>query len=92
MGTSFLKIEKEDRLRCKQIVFPAGFYLSESNKVYTPEISPLYRLATNKKDAEASDLARLVQQVGKSLHQIRDEIARWRVILDVPYQDYLLSK
>jgi hypothetical protein len=33
-----------------------------------------------------------VQQVGKSLHLIRDEIARWREILDVPYQEHLLSK
>ncbi len=26
------------------------------------------------------------------LHEIRDEIAKWRVILAVPYQEYLLSK
>jgi hypothetical protein len=34
----------------------------------------------------------LVQSVGKSLHLIRDEIRRWRIILEVPYQEYLLSK
>ena len=28
----------------------------------------------------------------KSLHQISDEIVRWREILDVPYQEYLLGK
>jgi len=30
-----------------------------------------------------------VQQVQKSLHIIRDEIARWRNILEVPYQEFL---
>lgn len=64
MGAKFLELEKVDRLRCKQIVFPAGFYLSSSNKVYTPEISPLYRLATNKKDAEASNMVQMVRVRG----------------------------
>lgn len=34
----------------------------------------------------------MVHQVGKSLHPIRDEIARWRKVLDIPYREYLLSK
>jgi len=33
----------------------------------------------------------LVQQVGESFHQIRDEVARWRNILEVPYQEHLRS-
>jgi hypothetical protein len=41
-------------MRCKQIVFPAGFYLDADNKVYTPEISHLIRLAAKKKDTEVS--------------------------------------
>ncbi|MBL8159249.1 recombinase family protein [Candidatus Saccharibacteria bacterium] len=61
MGGRFLAISQENRLRCKQVVFPAGFYLDEKNKVYTPEISPLYRLATMKKDAEASSNSFLVR-------------------------------
>jgi len=36
--------------------------------------------------------SQLVQRAGKSLHLISDEIARWRNILAVPYQEYLLSK
>ena len=32
--------------------------------------------------------SKLVQQVGKSLHLISDEIAGWRDILAVPYQEY----
>jgi hypothetical protein len=30
--------------------------------------------------------------VGKSLHPIRDKIARWRKILDIPYGEYILDK
>lgn len=67
MGNNFLDpelVSQENRLRCKQLVFPAGFYLDEDNKVYTPEISLLYRLATKKKDAEASDNSHLVRVRG----------------------------
>ncbi len=34
----------------------------------------------------------MVQQVGKSLHQIREEIGRWREILEVPNQEHLRKK
>ena len=61
MGSHFLKISKENRLRCKQLVFPAGFYIDKNNKVYTPEISPLYRLAVNKKDTEVSKNVNMVR-------------------------------
>lgn len=63
-GKHFLDAElvsKENRERCKNLIFPAGFYLDANKKVYTPEISPLYRLATNKKDAEASEKSHLVR-------------------------------
>lgn len=33
----------------------------------------------------------MVQQLGKSLHRISDEIARWRKILEVSYQEYWTS-
>ena len=52
---------QENRLRFKQIVFPAGFRLDADNNVYTPEISDLIRLASKKKDAEASDNSHLVR-------------------------------
>ena len=64
MGDRFLELSKEDRLRCKQIIFPAGFYLNAENNVYTPEISPLITLQTNKKDAEASDIDHMVRVPG----------------------------
>lgn len=34
----------------------------------------------------------MVQEAEKSLHEISGEIARWRDILAVPYQEYLLSR
>lgn len=58
------ELSKENRLRCKQIVFPAGFRLDKNGKVYTPEISPLITLQTTKKDAEASDNSHLVRVAG----------------------------
>ncbi len=64
MGSKFLEISQEHRLRCKQIAFPAGFYLDENNKVYTPEISPLLSLATQKKDTEVSYNSLLVRVQG----------------------------
>ncbi|HWZ65256.1 MAG TPA: hypothetical protein VNX65_00490 [Patescibacteria group bacterium] len=64
MGSEFLTIAPEHRLRCKQLLFPAGFYLDADNRVYTPEISPIYGLATKKKDAEASINSHLVRVGG----------------------------
>ena len=64
MGSNFLDptvVSSENRERCKQIVFPAGFWVNEDNKVYTPEISELYRLATIEKDTEVSDNSLMVR-------------------------------
>ncbi|MBA2279235.1 recombinase family protein [Candidatus Saccharibacteria bacterium] len=51
----------ENRLRFKQIVFPAGFRLDANKNVYTPEISELIRLAGNKKDLSITDKSHLVR-------------------------------
>ena len=64
MSSQFLELSQENRLRCKQVVFPAGFYLDANNKVYTPEISPLYRLVTNKKDLSVTEKSLLVRVRG----------------------------
>lgn len=61
MGRDFLAIDREDRLRCKQIIFPSGFYLTSDNKVYTPEISPLITLLPKKKSTEVLDNSRMVR-------------------------------
>jgi hypothetical protein len=64
MGSEFMTIPPAQRLRCKQLLFPAGFHLDADNRVYTPEISPIYGLATKKKSAEALDNSHLVRVKG----------------------------
>ena len=67
MGSQFLDervVSRENRLRCKELVFPSGFYVDKNNKVYTPEISPLIRLASNKKDTKVSNFSQLVRVTG----------------------------
>ena len=50
MERHFVKLPKPRLLQCKQMLFPAGFWIDENKKVYTPELSILTRLASNKKD------------------------------------------
>ncbi len=64
MGTNILTIDREDKERCKQIVFPGGLYVDANGKVYTTEMSPLYRLATNKKGTEVPSDSHLVRVRG----------------------------
>ncbi|HVC36517.1 MAG TPA: recombinase family protein [Candidatus Dormibacteraeota bacterium] len=66
IGAKFLdeSTSQENRLRCKQIVFPAGFHVDERNKVYTPEKSLLITLLPTKKDALAPDFSHLVRVRG----------------------------
>lgn len=64
MGANFLEISQENRLRCKQVIFPGGFYLDETKKVYTPEISPLITLAAKKKSTEVLNNSHLVRVRG----------------------------
>ena len=61
MGSRFLEVSPENRLRCKEVVFLAGFYVDDNKRVYTPEKSYLITLAAKKKDAEASSETQLVQ-------------------------------
>lgn len=62
-GSKFLEpsVSQENRLRCKQVVFPAGFYVNKNKKVYTPEKSYLITLLPSKKDASESDFSHLVR-------------------------------
>ncbi len=61
LGSNFFELSKENRLKCKQLIFPDGFYLDAKNKVYTPRISPIYSLATKKKDTEVSNKSQMVR-------------------------------
>lgn len=62
-GQRFLdpSLSEENRKRCKQIIFPAGFRMDADKNVYTPEISPLIRLATNKKDPSKLEKSSMVR-------------------------------
>jgi DNA invertase Pin-like site-specific DNA recombinase len=64
MGGKFLEISPKNRLRCKQIMFPEGFWVDENKKVYTPQVSILITLATNKKDTEVPSISHMVQADG----------------------------
>jgi len=63
IGKHFLEpyISRENRLRCKQMLFPEGIILSNKEKVYTPKVSVFYRGVAMKKDAEASNNSHLVR-------------------------------
>jgi DNA invertase Pin-like site-specific DNA recombinase len=65
-GRRFLDpaLSEENRKRCKQIIFPAGFRMDANKNVYTPEISPLIRLATNKKDLPELEKSSMVRVRG----------------------------
>ncbi|MDB5185279.1 MAG: hypothetical protein JWN38_1087 [Candidatus Saccharibacteria bacterium] len=65
-GKHFLQeyVSRENRLRCKQMIFPAGILINQKNKIYTPEMSVFYRLAAKKKDAEASIKSLMVRVRG----------------------------
>lgn len=67
MSSMFLDTElvsQENRKRCKQVMFPAGFVVDEDKKVYTPEVSLLVRLAANKKDLPETEKSSLVRVQG----------------------------
>lgn len=57
-------LEKAQRIKCKQLVFPGGFIVKSDEKVYTPEISPLYRFVSNKKEPVLTSDSHLVELVG----------------------------
>jgi hypothetical protein len=50
------------------------------------------RYATTKKDLPETEKSFMVRYMGENLHEISSEIARWRDILAVPYQEYLLGR
>ncbi len=63
IGQHFLEpyVSRDNRLRCKQMLFPDGIMILNKEKVYTPKVSVFFRGEVTKKDAEASDNSYLVQ-------------------------------
>lgn len=50
----------ENRIRCKQMLFPEEIFIDAQNKVHIPKISVFYRLATNEKDTEVPSISQMV--------------------------------
>lgn len=65
-GKHFLEpyLTKEYRIVCKQMLFPAGIYINQDEKVYTPKVSVFYRGEAKKKSAEALNSSHLVRVRG----------------------------
>ena len=49
---NILNLSPKNMRLCKQLLFPDGFYIDENKNVYTPKISPLYRLKSIKNGSE----------------------------------------
>ena len=49
---NILALPPKEMQLCKQLLFPDGFYVDENKNVYTPKISPLYRLKSIKNSSE----------------------------------------
>lgn len=64
LAVHFFELSREKQLECKQLVFPGGYWVDENKKVYTPEISEFYRLATNKKDLPETEKSSMVRVQG----------------------------
>jgi DNA invertase Pin-like site-specific DNA recombinase len=43
------QLDHSDRVKCKQLLFKQEIFIRRSKKVYTPEISPIFRLVKTKK-------------------------------------------
>jgi DNA invertase Pin-like site-specific DNA recombinase len=57
-------LDEENRSQCKLLLFPMGITFDSSQKVSTTQISPLYRLATTKKNLNYSRDSLLVELRG----------------------------
>ena len=64
MERHFIELPKPRLLQCKQMLFPAGFWIDANQNVYTPELSILTRLASNKKDLPNPEKSFMVRVQG----------------------------
>lgn len=58
------QLDYEDMARCKELLFPADFYIDYKLEVCTPEISSILRLVCIKKDSELHSESLLVELRG----------------------------
>jgi len=68
LAANFFDLPLEKVKVCKDLVFPNGFFIDENQRVYTPIISPIYRLKMKKQPLETTDFTHLVPQRGETLN------------------------
>ncbi len=71
-------VSRDNRLRCKLMLFPGGIRIKDKEKVYTPELSIFYRGEARKKDTEVSEDSHLVRM--RRLKLLASSLARKRSI------------
>ena len=76
MKSSFWELDAEHLGWCKQLLFPGGLSVSRDKKVYTPEVSALYRLMSNQKDPVGSSGSNMVGDIG--FEPITSTTSMWR--------------
>lgn len=60
-SSGFMTLSRDNRSKCKELIFPGGLYINKDKKVYTPEISLFYRLVETKTDTEMSEKSKVVR-------------------------------
>jgi hypothetical protein len=57
-------LDHDDRVKCKQLLFKKEIFIRTSKKVYTPEISPIFRLIRTKKESFRDSNSHMVELRG----------------------------
>ena len=58
------QLDYDDRLRCKQILFPGGFSVDSKKKIYTPDMSAVYRFTGTAKGTDVADNSNMEGHLG----------------------------
>jgi DNA invertase Pin-like site-specific DNA recombinase len=96
MGRHFLSLSLKNVEVCKQIIFPSGFWVGKNLEVYTPQISPVYRLRNTIVGLQNTQKPTMVEGRSRSLHanalriayenlKVENEIDRWQGLLAISY-------
>ncbi len=64
MASEFPHLTLENKRKCKQLIFPDGFFVTNEKRVYTRSISPFYRVVNAETGASAPDSTHLVRPTG----------------------------
>lgn len=82
------KIGYAARYKCKELLFPEGFFLTPAKTVCTTKLSPLFRFKHTKIEPSKGSNSRLVEDREKIFNTVVEELARWRTVLAAEYQEW----